>query len=361
MAIRTGVWGIGNVGRPAVRAVVSHGELELAAVMVSSPEKDGQDAGGLVGLDPLGVQATRDVDQALAAGLDVVAYTASGDMRPAEALADLERLLRAGVDVVSTSFYPLLHPELCPEEVRASIESACGEGDASIFVSGMDPGWVMDVLPILLSGVVADIREIRMQELFNYALYHQPDAVRELAGFGQPMEATPPMLLDFGLQMVWGPMLRLIAEALGESLDAVETVVEKRALERDVEVAGMGHFAKGTQGAFRFEVRGMVEGTARIVAEHVTRIDDACAPEWPYPPEGQGAHRVLLDANPHLELSLHADDHFETGAAAGGNATAAARMVNAIPAVAAAGAGILTPLDLPSPTGQGQTRWRKAT
>ena len=80
------------------------------------------------------------------------------------------------------------------------------------------------------------------------------------------------MLLDFGLQMVWGPMLRLIAEALGESLDAVETVVEKRALERDVEVAGMGHFAKGTQGAFRFEVRGMVDGQARIVAEHVTRI-----------------------------------------------------------------------------------------
>ena len=287
MAIRTGVWGIGNVRRPAVRAVASHGDLELVAVMVSSPGKDGQDAGALVGLDPLGVQATRDVDQALAAGLDVVAYTASGDMRPAEALADLEQLLRAGVDVVSTSFYPLLHPELCPEEVRTSIENACREGNASIFVSGMDPGWVMDVLPILLSGVVADIREIRMQELFNYALYHQPEAVRDLAGFGQPMDATPPMLLDFGLQMVWGPMLRLIAEALGESLDAVETVVEKRALERDVEVPGMGHFAEGTQGAFRFEVRGMVDGTARIVAEHVTRIDDACAPECPTHPKAR--------------------------------------------------------------------------
>ena len=358
MAIRTGVWGIGNVGRPAVRAVVSHTELELAAVIVSSPTKEGQDAGALVGLDPVGVKATRDVDQALADGLDVMVYTASGDLRPAEALADLERLLRAGIQVVSTSFYPLLHPALCPEPVRTGIEAACRGGNASIFVSGMDPGWVMDVLPILLSGVVADIREIRMQELFNYALYHQPEAVRDIAGFGQPMDATPPMLLDIGLQMVWGPMLRLIAEALGEELDGVETVVEKRALERDVEVDGMGRFAKGSQGAFRFEVRGMIDGVARIVAEHVTRIDDACAQEWPRPPEGQGAHCVLLDANPKLSLSLHADDRFETGAAAGGNGTAAGRMVNAIPAVVAAAPGILTPLDLSSPCGRGQTRWR---
>ena len=361
MAIRTGVWGIGNVGRPALRAVVSHSELELGAVVVSSSAKEGQDAGALVGLDPLGIAATRDVDQALAAGIEVMAYTATGDLRPTEALADLEKLLRVGVHVVSTSVYPLLHPALCPEPIRAKIEAACREGNSSIFVSGMDPGWAMDVLPILLSGVVADIREIRMQELFNYALYHQPEAVRDLAGFGQPMDTTPPMLLDIGLEMVWGPMLRLIAEALGEELDGVETFVEKRALERDIEVDGMGQFAKGSQGAFRFEVRGMVDGVARIVAEHVTRIDDACAPEWPRPPEGQGAHRVLLDANPELSLSLHANDRFETGAAAGGNGTAAGRMVNAIPAVHAAAPGILTPLDLPSPSGRGQTRWRSST
>ena len=138
-------------------------------------------------------------------------------------------------------------------------------------------------------------------------------------------------------------------------------VEEKRPLERDVEVEGMGLFEKGTQGAFRFEVRGIIDDTARIVAEHVTRIDDACAPEWPLPPEGQGAHRVLIDANPHLEVSLHADDSFESGAGAGGNATAAARIVNAIPGVVAAPPGILTPLDLPAPSGAGQVSWRTRT
>lgn len=352
------MWGIGNVGRPALRAVASHRELELRAVLVSAAAKEGRDAGELVGLPPLGVHASRDPAAALAAGLDAMAYTASGDMRPAEALADMETCLRAGSNVVSTSFYPLLHPALAPPKVRESIEAACRAGNASIFVSGMDPGWVLDILPLLLTGVVADIEEIRIQELFNYALYHQPDAVRQLAGFGTSMDATPPMLLDFGLKMVWGPMLRILAEALGQELDTIETHIEKRPLEREVEVPGMGVFEKGTQGAFRFEVRGMIGGRARIVAEHITRIDDQCAPEWPSPPEGQGVHIVQIHGRPDLVVSLHAEDRFETGAAAGGNATAAGRIINAIPAVCAAPPGILTPLDLPSMQGASQIDWR---
>ena len=72
------------------------------------------------------------------------------------------------------------------------------------FASGIDPGWTCDILPLLLSGVSADITEIRSQELMNYALYDQPDAVRNLVGFGMPMDQTPPMVLDFSLQMVWG-------------------------------------------------------------------------------------------------------------------------------------------------------------
>ena len=57
-----------------------------------------------------------------------------------------------------------------------------------MFVSGIDPGWALDILPALVSGVGAGITEIRVQELFNYALYDQPDVVREVIGFGGPMD-----------------------------------------------------------------------------------------------------------------------------------------------------------------------------
>jgi hypothetical protein len=92
------------------------------------------------------------------------------------------------------------------------------------------------------------------------------------------------------------------------------------------------------------------------VVEHITRIDDACAPDWPYPPEGRGCHRVLVKGSPDLHVSIHGEDAHEPGPAGGGNATAANRIVNAVPAVCAAASGILSSLDLPPITGARQLR-----
>ena len=104
--------------------------------------------------------------------------------------------LEAGVNVVSSAFYPLLYPECGLEAAVAPVREACRKGNSSVFVSGIDPGWAMDILPILASGVVADIHEIRVQEVFNYALYDQPRVVREVIGFGQGMAQLPRMLED---------------------------------------------------------------------------------------------------------------------------------------------------------------------
>ena len=110
MSHRVVVWGTGNVGRPALRAVAAHRDLELAGVVVSNPAKVGREAGELAGIAPLGVLATDDASVALADDVDAVVYTATADTRPGDALADLERCLRSGRNVVSTAFYPLLHP-----------------------------------------------------------------------------------------------------------------------------------------------------------------------------------------------------------------------------------------------------------
>src|SRR5215216_4162700 len=95
--ISTAVWGTGNVGRFAVRAVEAHPALSLAGVLVHNPDKVGRDAGDLAGLDrELGVLATDDIDAVLAAKPQAVVYAASGDIRPDEALADVQRAIRAG-------------------------------------------------------------------------------------------------------------------------------------------------------------------------------------------------------------------------------------------------------------------------
>ncbi len=344
MTYRTIVWGTGNVGQPALRTVLGNPNLELAGVIVSSPEKEGRDAGDLCGRPTTGVLATRDVEAALGAGADAVAYCASGDFRPDDALDDIEKCLRAGLSVVSTSVYPLYDPASAPDDLRERMEEACRVGNSSCFVSGIDPGYINDVVPLFLTGLCSEIEEIRAFEWFNYAYYDAEESVRNLVGFGQPMENMPLMISPGVPTMVWGGVLRLLARGLGVELDEIREEVDRRALPKTI-TNQLGVFEEGTLGAFRFELQGIVAGKPKLVIEHVTRISDEVAEDWPRP-DGSGAHGVKITGSPNVELRIEAEE--EPGdRASGGNATAAARVVNAIPTVCDAPAGLLDALSVP--------------
>jgi hypothetical protein len=161
------------------------------------------------------------------------------------------------------------------------------------------------------------------------------------------------MLYPASLDLIWGAMVRVLADGLGVALDEIRHVVERRPLERTIDTPEMGLFEAGTQGAFRFEVQGIVGGRPCIVCEHVTRIDDDLAPDWPRPPAGQrGSYAVVIEGDPCFEVAVML--HGAGGSPAdAGNATAVGRIVHAIPAVCAAPAGIVGPLDLPIVTGRG--------
>jgi len=345
--LRTVVWGTGNVGRAAIRAVDAHPGLVLAAVLVANPDKVGRDAGDLADLGrSLGVAATDDVDAVLAADPEALVYAASGDIRPDDAIADVARALRAGAVVVTPSIYPLYDPTNAPAEIREPVESAAKDGASALFVSGIDPGWGNDILPILATGLAGTIDEIRCQEIFDYSTYDQPDSVRYLIGMGEPMSYDPPMTMATVPTMVWGGQIRLIARALGVELDEIRETLDRRPLEATV-TNGMGAFEAGTQGALRFEVQGIVGGVPRIIIEHITRIAPDIVPEWPTPPDGgAGAHKVIIEGRPRIEINVEATD--EGGnRAAGGNATAVGRLVNAIPWLRAAAPGLYDALDVP--------------
>ncbi|MFH8636931.1 dihydrodipicolinate reductase [Streptomyces goshikiensis] len=345
--ISTVVWGTGNVGRAAIRAVEAHPALTLTAVLVHNPDKTGRDAGELAGLGrPLGVTATDGIEAVLAARPDAVVYAASGDIRPDDALADITRAIRAGAVVVSPALYPLYDQRNAPPEFRDPVLAAVEAGGGSLFASGVDPGWGNDVLPLLISGLGTTVDAIRCQEIFDYSTYDQPDSVRLLVGMGQPMDFEPMMLMPSVPTMVWGGQIRLMARALGVELEEIRETSERRALDATVTTRTMGAFEAGTQGAIRFEVQGVVGGEPRIVIEHVTRIHPSCAPDWPAPPDGAGAHRVIIEGRPRIEVTVEATDEGENRSA-GGNATAVGRLVGAIDWLMEAEPGIYDALDVP--------------
>ncbi|MHB8466058.1 MAG: NAD(P)H-dependent amine dehydrogenase family protein [Acidimicrobiales bacterium] len=355
MTIRVAVWGTGNVGRAAIRMINGHPELELTAVIVSDPAKVGRDAGELAGLGrSIDVAASADSAEVLG-HVEAVAYCASADFRPDAALDDIVTALRAGASVVTPGIYPLYDPPSAPAAVRDPIEAACRQGGTAFFANGIDPGWGNDVLPLLLTGFCSEITEVRAQEIFDYSSYQAEAAVRELVGFGMPMDYDPPMVMQTVPTSVWGGQLRLLARALDIVLDEIVEHVERLPLETNV-TTDLGDFAAGTQGALRFEVRGMMHGRAVLVVEHVTRIHPDCAPEWPQPPDGAaGAHRVIIEGRPRIVVTIEAED--EGGnRAAGGNATAAARLVGSIPWLCAAAPGLYDALQVPLLYGRGRVK-----
>ncbi|MGP4090467.1 NAD(P)H-dependent amine dehydrogenase family protein [Streptomyces sp. KR55] len=346
--ISTVVWGTGNVGRAAIRAVDAHPALDLAAVLVADPAKVGRDAGDLGGLGRrLGVPVTDDVTSVLAAGPRAVVYAASGDLRPDGALADIGRAVRAGAVVVTASVYGMYDVRNAPPEIRDPLLEAVSAGGGSLFVSGVDPGWANDTLPLLISGLGSRIDAVRCQEIFDYSTYEQEESVRNLVGMGRPMDYQPLMLAESVPTMVWGGQIRMMARALGVELDEMREALERRALETTVTTSTMGEFEAGTQGAVRFEVQGIVDGRPRLVIEHITRIHPSCAPDWPAPPDGgAGAHRVIIEGRPRIEVTVTATDEGENRSA-GGNATAVGRLVNAIDWLTEAKPGLYDALDVP--------------
>ncbi|MET7634109.1 MULTISPECIES: NAD(P)H-dependent amine dehydrogenase family protein [unclassified Streptomyces] len=345
--ISTVVWGTGNVGRAAIRAVEAHPTLDLTAVLVHNPDKVGRDAGELAGLGrPLGVVANDDVGAVLATAPRAVVYAASGDIRPDDALADISRAIRAGAVVVTPALYALYDQLGAPPELRDPVLAAIADGGGSLFVSGVDPGWGNDVLPLLISGLGTAVDVIRCQEIFDYSTYDQEESVRYLVGMGQPMEYEPLMLAPTVPTMVWGGQIRLMARALGAELDDIRETLDRRPLDATVSTRTMGSFEAGTQGAVRFEVQGIVGGEPRIVIEHITRIHPSCAPDWPTPPDGDGAHRVIIEGRPRIEVTVEATDEGENRSA-GGNATAVGRLVNAIDWLVNADPGLYDALDVP--------------
>ena len=353
MAIKVAAIGTGNVGVHALRALITNPDYELTGVWVSSDSKAGKDAGELAGLDiSTGITASTDLDAVLATGPQCAVYTAMADNRLPDALEDYRRILAAGVNVVGSSAVFLQYPwQVLPDSMLKPIEDAAQESNSSLFVNGIDPGFANDLIPLALAGTCQSIQQVRCMEIVDYATYDSATVMFDVMGFGKPLDEIPMLLQPGVLSLAWGSVVRQLAAGLGVELDEVAERQERIPAPEDFDIAS-GHIPKGSAAALRFEVLGMVDGEAAVVLEHVTRLREDLCPEWPQPAQHGGSYRVEITGEPSYAIDVCLGspngDHNHAGLVA-----TAMRVVNAIPAVVAAPAGIRTTLDLPLITGRG--------
>jgi hypothetical protein len=218
----------------------------------------------------------------------------------------------------------------------------------------VDPGFATDLVPFAIASTCQRIEQIKTMEIADYATYDGATVMFDVMGFGGKIGdiGDLPMLYQPGvLSIAWGTAIRQLAAGLGIDIDEIRDSVEREPAPEDFDVA-VGTIKKGTVAAVRFQIEGMVAGRPAIVVEHVTRLRPDLRPDWAQPAQPGGSYRVEITGEPSYVMdvcptSRNGDHNYAAILAAAG------RIVNAIPDVINAPAGIRTTLDMPLVTGKG--------
>ncbi|QFG26944.1 dihydrodipicolinate reductase [Actinomadura sp. WMMB 499] len=338
--VRVVQWTTGNVARQSLRAVVERPELELVGLYAFSGDKVGRDAGELAGLGrTVGVTATNDIDEIIALAPDCVLYM---PLHPD--VEHLTRLLRAGVNVLSTASF--LTGRAYGEEARAALDDAARAGGASLFGSGVNPGYA-DQLAAVASGVCREVEYVTVFESFDIGMW-AGDANQDELGWGRP--AGDPGHADDVVRATapFGDAVEALAELLGTSIDDVRCEVGFAHATKDLDLPGRP-VGRGTVAGLDVRWIG-VSGGADAVEAHIrwtvtSELDPAWEVAMAYLIEVRGHPQVNLrvEVLPQDMASMSLEDMLAIG-----SVITAMPVVNAVPAVVAARPGIVTYADLPT-------------
>ena len=289
--LRVVQWTTGRVGTKALETLLDRDEFELVGLYTHSPEKAGIDAGVLCGRPDCGVIATSDVDALISLRPDAVVYTAF--------MADLdhvERLLSAGVNVVSTNLF--LNCGGMAGETRERVEAACARGKSSIYITGVNPGWVNSVAAAL-TAVCRRVHSVTIAEstdVSNYASKETWDAM----GMGR-MEADESVVaIAQGAMVSFRDAALRVAEALGLVLDDLAFEIDFARVAEDTDLGFMA-LPKGSHGALRSAWVGTSGGTERIRVSVAWYLTDRLVENWTFDKEH---YRLGVKGDPDIDCRI---------------------------------------------------------
>jgi hypothetical protein len=327
-----------------VRAVVGHPDLELVGCYAWSADKVGRDVGELCGIDPIGVAATDDVDALLALRPDVVVYN---PMWPST--DEVVRILEAGANVVSTAAF--VNGRRHPAD-RERILAAAAKGEATMFGTGISPGFV-ELVGIALAGICDRIDKVTIDEGSDTPLYDSP-ATELPCGFGRPIDDPElPGMAEQGTA-VFGEAVALLADALGVELDDIVCEAEYAQTTEDV-VMDSWTIAAGCVAGVAASWQGRVGDRTVIEVKVRWRKGQTLDPDWRI----EEGHVITIDGRPTVRTKLEylPPPDFEATTFQDfmvlGMIMTAMPAINAIPLVVAAPPGIATYADLPLPLPKG--------
>ena len=322
--IRVVQYGLGPIGSATARHIMERDGVELVGGVDIDPAKTGRDIGEVIGLDgPVGFPVVKDLSQVLErTDADVVLHTTGSFFDFFE--SQIIEILGAGLDIVSTS-EELSFPWLAHPDAAGRIDAAARQAGKTVLGTGVNPGFLMDSLPLNLTAICQRVDRIDVTRRMNASLRRGPFQAK--IGSGMTVE-------DFKAKMETGRMghsgllesMEMVFSTLGKNLvkyeSSVEPVVADSPVKTDYfevqpgQARGLKQVARGYTGEGEF-----------MTLTFIAALD-----------EEEDGDTILITGKPDLEVRLKGTN---------GDIATVAIAVNAVRRVFEALPGLVTMRDLP--------------
>jgi 2,4-diaminopentanoate dehydrogenase len=324
MAIRAVCYGLGPIGIGIARLALGRAGLEIVGAVDIDPQKVGRDLGELTGGAAAGVLVRSDAAATLAETRPDVVLHATGSSL-ARVLPQLHEAIAAGANVVSTC-EELSFPWSAQPQLAADLDTAARRAGVTLLGAGINPGYAMDALPLMLTAPCASVRAIRVLRVVDAARRCGP--LQRKVGAGLTAEQFAAKVEDGSVRHVGLPeSLHMLATGVGWDLDRSEDLIEPVLASQLIETEYV-RVEPGQVAGVRQVARGFV-GQREVITLELRMYLGAPDPQ----------DTVSIDGDPPIQMTV-------AGGFQGDLATAAL-VVNSSAVVVRAAAGLASMRDIP--------------
>jgi len=328
--VKVVLYGVGAVGSLIGRFLLEKEGIDLVGAVDIAKDKVGKDLGEVLGVKrKLGIKVSNNVDAVFSkAKADIAIHTTSSFLK--DTYPQIASIIKHGVKIVSTC-EELSYPYYIEPKLVKELDALAKKYNATVLGTGINPGFLMDTLVITLTAVCQKIEKIEAVRIMNAATRRLP--FQKKIGAGLTIEEFQQKIKDkqitghVGLEQ----SIAMIADALAWKLDkitaeSVEPVIAKKPVEsksikvKTCEVVGLRQKAKG-----------VMKDREVIVLDFQAYI----GAEEEY-------DAITIDGIPNVKQKITPCVHGDIGTIA--------MVVNSIPKVINAPAGLFTMKDLPIPS-----------
>ena len=332
--VKVAIWGFGAMGSGIAKVLLRKKGVDIVGVCDIHPERVNRSI-----YDILGVEKNGRPDVVVCSEIEKVVHDANCDICvlatdsfTRKAFDKIKYVVGQKVNVISTA-EEMSYPKAQEPELAAEIDRLAKANGVSVLGTGINPGLMMDLLAICLTGCMTDVESVTCRRVNSLSPFGP--AVMEEQGVGLTVDAFNKGVADGTLagHVGFAESVGMIAEALGWKVDKFEQQMKPIVTSVDRK-SPYGFAAAGDVAGVNMTGQGYVDVEVKIDMIHPQQIE----------PEMEGTHTgdyIVLKGTPEVNMAINPE--------VDGGIGTIAMVVNMIPHVINARPGLKTMLDLPVP------------